>query len=143
MKILNIPGWNYYRSDKYESLNPDKCGKWMHFFKQEDLKIVESICKSAIENNIVECCKHTDKTVIKSIKTGVACFYLECDDIERHRKVITFFLENDLIARTKSGKLYNISFKKDSQTKNGEYGSMFKSDIRLENFIDLNTGEWI
>lgn len=144
MKILNMYGWDWYSSDKYEGFNHDKCGKWMYFFKKEDIEFVTEICKCAIENNIVKHCKHTDKIAfIRANMQGVACFYLEYDDIETHRKVITFFLENDLIKRTKAGKLHNISFKMDSQTKNGEYGSEFKSNIRLENFIDLNTGEWI
>lgn len=49
--------------------------------------------------------KHSDA------EEGVACFYLECDDTETHKKVIQFFLDNDIIQKAKSRKLYNISFK--------------------------------
>ena len=67
---------------------------------------------------------------------------LECDDMESHKKVIQFFLDNDMIQKTKTGKLYNISFKLDDQTRAGEYGDMIQSEINLEQFLDLYTGEW-
>ena len=53
-----------------------------------------------------------------------------------------FMLENNLIQKTKAGKLFNISFKLDDQTRAGEYGADFKSEIKLADFIDLYTGEW-
>lgn len=56
---------------------------------------------------------------------------------------INYFIENGLIRRTKAGKLYNISFKLDSQTLDGQYGSDFQSEIKLANFVNLETGEWI
>ena len=51
-------------------------------------------------------------------------------------------MENNLIQKTKAGKLFNISFKLDDQTRAGEYGADFKSEIKLADFIDLYTGEW-
>lgn len=36
------------------------------------------------------------------------------DDIDGHRRDIEFFLKNNLIRKTKKGKLYNISFKNDT-----------------------------
>ena len=48
-----------------------------------------------------------------------------------------------MIQRTKKGKLYNISFKLDNQTRAGEYGKAFKSSIKLSNFINLDTEECI
>ena len=54
-----------------------------------------------------------------------------------------FMMDNELILKTKTGRLYNISFKFDDQTRAGEYGADFKGVIKLAQFIDLNTGEWI
>ena len=48
-----------------------------------------------------------------------------------------------MIKKTKSGKLYNIGFKYDSQTRNCEYGDDFKAEIKLEQFVDLNTGKML
>lgn len=102
-----------------------------------DRQFVEKICREAIEQNIVEECKHSNAD------DGVSCFYLNDDDLEGHRRVIEFFIKNDLIRKTKKGKLYNISFKHDAQTLAGEYGDDYHSDIKLEEFVNLETGEWI
>ena len=53
-------------------------------------------------------------------------------------------LENGLIRKTKTGKLYNISFKFDSETFAGKYkGNGFSGKIKLADFVDLETGEFI
>lgn len=65
------------------------------------------------------------------------------DDDEAHRRVIAFMLEQDLIRRTKSGKLFNIGFKLDDQTRARVYEAAFKAQIRLGDFIDLESGEFL
>lgn len=53
-------------------------------------------------------------------------------------------LDNGLVRKTKSGKLYNISFKYDAETYAGKYkGSGFAGKIKLADFVDLETGEFI
>lgn len=133
MKVIEKFGWVYYMGDDSE-LDSEKVGKWMYFFNNR--KAVQHVCADAVEQGVVVESKHSNNS------EGVACFYLNCDDLEGHKKVISYFLENDLIPRTKKGKLYNISFKRDEQTLLNEYGSTFKSEIKLEKFIDLITGEW-
>lgn len=132
MEIRNIGPWTYYLGEDY-GLDEDKCGKWMYFFNNKNY--ISKICKEAIKNNIVKQCKHTNE------EEGVSCFYLDCDDIEGHKKVLRYFLKNNLIKRTKNGRLCNISFKLDEQTKLGQYGDNYKSDIKLDKFVDLKTGE--
>ena len=135
MQIIRQFGWVYYVGETANQLDEQKCGKWMYFFG--DRQFVEKICREAIEQNIVEECKHSNAD------DGVSCFYLNDDDLEGHRRVIEFFIKNDLIRKTKKGKLYNISFKHDTQTLAGEYGDDYHSDIKLEEFVNLETGEWI
>lgn len=48
-----------------------------------------------------------------------------------------------MIQKTKSGRFYNISFKLDAQTRAGEYGEGYNGNIKLEQFLDLQTGEWL
>lgn len=112
-----------------------KIGKWMYFF--DDKSFAASICKEAIEKNIVVKAKHSNE------EKGVACFYLNCDEMEAHKKVIGYFIQRNLIRKTKKGKYHNISFKLDGQTRAGEYGETFVPSIRLNQFIDLESGEWI
>lgn len=135
MKTLNLRGYIFYISDNWTNHNTEKIGKWMYFFNNKDF--ISKICKKAIEENIVDTCKHTNDN------DGVACFYIEYDNLNAHRKVINFFLENNLIPKTKKGRYYDISFKTDEQTLNGEYGNDFKAKMKLHQFIDLKNGKWI
>lgn len=134
MEIIQSRGWVFYIKEGTE-FDDTKVGKWMYFFKDRDF--VSGLCKKAVEDGIVSEAKHSDQA------DGVACFYLNCDDTEGHKRVISYFLEKDIIQKTKSGRLYNISFKLDTQTLAGEYGDDFKSNITLSDFIDLNTKEWL
>lgn len=148
MKIKENIAWVFYLNENI-SLDENKCGKWMYFFKSsDDIERINELCSNAVEQGIVDEAKHTNPDSFGlnphgSADSGVCCFYLNCDDIERHKKILTYFLENNMIQRTKKGKLYNISFKLDNQTRSGEYGEEFQSSIKLSNFINLDTGEWI
>ena len=138
--MLNINGWFYYSSGKEDRLDPRRCGKWMYFF--DDQSFAQKICEKAIEERACYECKCTDME-IEHPKSGVICFYLNGDDIENHKRVIRFMIDNQLIRKTKKGRYYNMSFNFDDQTRAGEYGDNFEGKIKLEDFIDLDTGEWI
>lgn len=142
MEKRNIFGWVYY-FNKEEKHDPQKVGKWMFFFNKNEVEKVDEICKKAVEEEVVSTCKYTDVNTLSFKRDGVCCFYLHYDDEVAHKKVIKYFLEKNLIQKTKTGKLYNISFKKDTQTRASEYGDDFSSEIKLEQFINLYTGEWI
>ena len=132
-------GWYYYLSEEEKKLNKEKCGKWMHFFTDQEFAI--DICRKAIEENVCYECKCSDLAL--QGESGVICFYLNGDDIENHKRVIEFMLNNNLIRKTKAGRFYNESFKFDNQTRAHEYGANFEGKLKLEDFIDLYTGEWI
>ena len=134
MKIVENFQWVYYITDTTQFI-PEKVGKWMYFFNNKDF--VSKVCEEAVYKSIVSESKHNNA------ETGVACFYLNYDDIDSHRKIISYFIKNNLIQRTKTGRFYDISFKLDEQTRVGEYGEQFHSNIKLSKFINLDTGEWI
>ena len=131
---VSAGGWVFYIGEDAESLG-DKCGKWMYFFN--DRSFAEKICRQAVEQGVVTESKHSDAD------NGVCCFYINGDDAAAHQRLIQFFLDNDLIRKKKDGGLYNISFKFDTQTRAGEYGEEFDSHIKLEQFVDLNTGKML
>ena len=106
----------------------------MYFFKDNDF--AAKICEKAVADGVVAEAKHSNAP------DGVCCFYLHFDDKKAHKRCITYFLENGLIRKTKLGKLYNISFKLDDQTRIGEYGDGYVSEIKLANFVNLETGDW-
>ncbi len=148
MKIQEDIAWIYYIGDT-SKLIKDKVGKWMIFFKMSDnIEHIKKLCSDAVEQGIVAEVKHTNPQSIGlnpygTPDSGVCCFYLNCDDLEGHKKVLSYFINNNMINRTKSGRLYNLSFKLDSQTRAKEYGEDFNSNIKLSNYINLDTEEWI
>lgn len=141
MDIKHLGGWVYYVEGQ-SHLKDDTAGKWMFFFEPGD-ETPAKLCQKAVESGVVGIAKHTDDDVAKLKGSGVTCFYLNIDDRDAHKKVINFFLEHNLIQKTKTGKLYNISFKLNNQTRAGEYGNDFKSKLTLDQLVDLHTGEWI
>lgn len=148
MEVIQSIAWDCYKIDNCQDFDKEKVGKWMYFFEKKDLETVSNICKAAIERNIVKYCKHNNKFGCENSphgngNSGVACFYLHFDDIHTHKKIIEFFLENNLIKKTKAGKLYNISFKLNKQTRSNQYGTSFNGTIRLSDFINLESGTWI
>lgn len=136
MRVVINPAWVFYVNEEAAAeFDENKVGKWMYFFG--DREYAERICKQAVEDGVVAESKHSNAS------EGVCCFYLNCDDMEAHKRTINYFIENGLIRKTKAGKLYNISFKFDRQTLDGQYGSDFHSEIKLANFVNLETGEWL
>ena len=133
-------GWFWYESNEKSKLEECKCGKWMYFFDNQLL--AQQMCEKAISEHACHACKCTDMET-KEVTTGVLCFYLNGDDIENHKRIIQFMLDNGLISKTKSGRYYNISFKFDDQTRAGEYGANFEGVLKLDQFIDLKSGAWI
>ena len=138
MKEERALGWYWFGTEEKYKFDKEKCGKWMHFFKDQDFAI--SICRKAIEERACYECKCSDLAL--QGEKGVICFFLNGDDLDNHKRVIEFMLKNDLIQKTKTGRLFNISFKFDSQTRAQEYGADFEGKIKLAEFINLNTGEW-
>ena len=134
MKILHTPGWIYYYSENQTNQNPEKTGKWM--FDINDINEASKLCSMAVESGIVQTAKHGSPFGLKAL------FYADYDDLEAHKKIITFFLEHDLIPRTRNGRLFNISFKLDSQTRQGQYGENYHPFLTLDHFLDLDTGKW-
>lgn len=137
MKIISNLAWVHYFADTSTSLDNEKCGKWMYFFK--DFKFASTLCQNAVSNGIVVEAKHSNAA------EGVCCFYLNGDDKAGHKRVIDFFLKNNLVGKTKTGKFFNIPFKFDKQTRRGEYKEFgnFKPRIRLSDYLNLATGEFL
>lgn len=143
MKESYIVGWYCFFSEVDSKLVPEKSGKWTCFFKDQEYAI--SICRKAIEEGVCDECKCRDISILDltDYNNGVICFYLNSDDIQNHKRILEFMIHNNLIRRTKTGRLYNISFKYDYQTRAGEYGDEFMPKLSLDRFVDLNTGKWI
>lgn len=140
MQINKDLFWTYYMDDDVE-LDPLKVGKWMLFFNfNEQRTFFDKICEDVVIKKILQQTKCSSRPNPQG--QGVAIFYLHIDDKNTHKKIITYFIENNLIKETKAGKFYNLSFKLDNQTRAGEYGDDFKAQLKLEEIINLSTGEF-
>lgn len=141
--IQNFGGWDWYFTFPDTSIsapmsNRHNSGKWMYFFQDKQGRtFANEMCDLAVGQGIVQEAKASAKD------EGVACFYIDGTDIAAHQRVIQFFLDHDMIRRTKAGKLYNISFKFDQQTRGGQYGTDFAAQIKLDQFVNLETGEML
>ena len=133
-------GWIYFASEDIDQLDDEKSGKWMHWFKDQAFAV--EICRKAMSEGVCIECKCLDLSATKATK-GVICFYANGDDVKAHKRIITFMLKNDLIPKTNENRLFNISFKFDSQTRAGEYGKTFESKLSLDQFVDLHSHKWV
>ena len=132
---LDMIAWVVYFDPDKKKCDKEKAGKWiLHIYNSE---FGDKICQKAVDEGIVAQAKHSNA------ESGVCCFYVEYDDNAAHKRCIKFFLDNDLIRKTKTGRLYNISYKLDEQTRNNEYGNDFKAEIKLADFLDPVTREWL
>ena len=100
---------------------------------------------AVLDGVVIEVKYSSPETAIEAgSKQDVYCFCLNGNDRKGHKRILSYMLDNGLVRRTKSGKLYNISFKFDSETYAGKYkGSGFSGKIKLADFVDLETGEFI
>ena len=107
---------------------------------------MDDIVGTAVLNGVVAEAKFSnpETLIVAGQKNGVCCLYLNGNDREGRKRVLRYMLDNGQIRKTKSGGLYNISFKYDSQTYAGKYkGSGFTGEIKLADFVDLKTGEFV
>jgi len=127
--IIENPAWIiYYNSEKknYE----DIVGKFLTFNKKPIPERTIGLIKKAIEDGICDEIKHsnTESGYVNPHSNDqneyVICWY-SSDDKEKLHRLTRFLVDNDLVMKTKVGKLYNISFKYDDQTKNNCYGENF------------------
>lgn len=145
IKRIDYDEWTFYINiHKTDELTDKNCGKWLYFFNsgKDDLKFVEKICKKAIREKVVIEVKHTREFITYFRKSGVCCFYCNIDDVVTHKKIIEFFMRNDMIQRKANGEYYNIAYKYEEQSDNNEYTPNFIAKIYLSMFIDLKTGQW-
>lgn len=140
MEVIERGSWVFYVDPSYEDLDPDRTGKWLVPF--DDIDIMAEACEDAVEGGVVSEAKHS-ATPDASEHGGICCLYLHGDDEEGHEEVIAFLLGRGLVPRDGSGRLIDIPFKYDWQTRAGLYDDDFVPELTLGDLVDLGTGEWL
>ena len=78
---------------------------------------MDHIAGTAVLDGVVVEVKYSspETAIVAGSKQGVYRFYLNGNDREGHKRILNYMLDNGLVRRTKSSKLYNISIKYDSK----------------------------
>ncbi|QAS52794.1 hypothetical protein [Halobacillus litoralis] len=143
-------GWCFYGINTVHSpafKETDNVGKFMTYGKGDISNEMQELILKAIKQGITPLIKHTDLNTIglnPNSKDGSwVIIWYSTDEEKDLRSLAQFLIKHGLVPKTKAGRYYNIPFKYDKQTRNGEYGEQFKSSISLGDLIDLNTGEFL
>ncbi|MGG3912212.1 hypothetical protein [Peribacillus simplex] len=144
-----VGGWCYYGINTAQSpafKETDNVGKFMTFRQGDFSNEMQELILKAIKQGITPLIKHTDLDTLdfnpRSKDGSWVIVWYSTDEEKALKGLAKFLIDHGLVAKTKSGRYYNIPFKYDKQTRNGEYGEQFKSSISLKDLIDLNTGKF-
>ncbi|MRB30586.1 hypothetical protein COD76_28005 [Bacillus cereus] len=138
-------GWCWYGS--YTFKETDNVGKFMTFVKDDISDELQELILQAIKRDVTPFVKHTNPGILKPFNPyakdrTLAVIWYSTDEEKALKNLAKFLIDNGLVPKTKAGKYYNIPFKYDEQTRNGEYGEQFKASISLKDLMDLTTGEF-
>ena len=133
--------WRFYIDPEAAArLSDDECGKWMVFFT--DAEKASSICEDAVASGAVAEAKHSTALSVSLSRDGrgVMCLYVNGGDAEGQAKAVRFLVDRGLVRKAKSGKLCDMPFKYDWQTRMNMYGKGFHPFLHLSDLVDLETG---
>lgn len=133
-EVITDGYWAHIFSLKYSRI--EHPGKWMYYTKPGDFESAFKLCENAVKLGVCTEAKCSEFT-------NVCCFYCEATDYSQHKSIISYFIENNMIRKTKDGRYYNISYKLDEQTYANEYGDKYVPCLKLGDIIDLYTGEFL
>ncbi|HDR7764815.1 MULTISPECIES: hypothetical protein [Bacillus cereus group] len=135
-------GWCWYGTNTFKET--DNVGKFMTFVQDDISNELQELILKAIKQGVTSFVKHTDPDMLAfnphAKNRSLAIIWYSTDEEKALKGVAKFLINHELVPKTKAGKYYNISFKYDEQTRNGEYGEQFKPSISLKDLMDLNTG---
>ncbi|MDQ0481060.1 hypothetical protein [Guptibacillus hwajinpoensis] len=137
-------GWCWYGANTFKKT--DSVGKFMTFVQEDISNEMQELILKAIKQDVTPLVKHTNPDTLASnpyVRDGsLAVIWYSTDEEKALKGLAKFLIVHGLVPKTKAGKYYNISFKYDEQTRNGEYGEEFKPAISLKDLMDLNSGEF-
>lgn len=134
--------WIVYANESAPKIAPGRGGKWICFFERDEEEAANETAQAAVETGVV-----SEALVPRDCETGkydsiACCLHIDAADLQAHRRVIQFMLENSLIKKSRTGSYYNNSFKFDKA--GGRGGNDYHTPtIKLADFIDLRTGEFL
>ena len=140
---FNIPGWNYFVSDKVKSEDIN-IGEWVVPVKNFSESRLDELCTAAIEQGITGCCKHTEGLyeLFNGSDNGslTICFYTSFGDVSAHKRLFRFLIDNGLIEKDGKG-FRDINYIMYPQKE--KECNLYPPIQKLSDFIELETGKAI
>ena len=134
--------WVVYANESAPKIAPGRSGKWICFFERGEEETAHEIAQAAVETGVVSEALVPSDNESSQYDSVACCLRIDAADLRAHRRVIKFMLENDLIKKARTGSYYNASFKFD-EAKGHARGVYYTPTIKLADFIDLRTGEFL
>lgn len=79
---------------RIHDIDPVQCGKWMFFFSPFKTALMDDIVGTAVLDGVVVEAKYSnpETLIVAGSKQGVCCFYLNGNDRESHKRVLSYML---------------------------------------------------
>ena len=134
--------WVVYANESVPKIAPGRSGKWICFFERGEEETANETAQVAVETGVVSEALVPKDCEASKYDSIACCLRIDAADLQAHKRVIRFMLENNLIKKSKTGSYYNNSFKFD-KTKGHGKDEYYTPTIKLADFIDLRTGEFL
>ena len=137
IEIYDLASWTFVERD---SVIQDFDGFWQIYAPKEFTEELIQYLADAISDGALESCR-----VDTSYQLDTTVCLLHCNSKDRNamKDILKYLMATNKIPKTKAGKLYNISYKFNAQSQAGLTGDKFVALIKLEDFVDLYTGEFL
>mgnify|MGYP001742377701 FL=1 len=137
IEIYDLANWTFVERDP---VIQEFDGFWQIYapkeFTEELIQyLADAISDGALESGRVDTSYQRDTTV---------CL-LHCLSTDRNmmKRVLRYMIDTNKVQKTKSGRLYNISYKFNAQSQASLTGDKFVALIKLEDYVDLHTGKFL
>lgn len=137
IEIFDLMNWTFVELNPHYS---EFDGFWQIYAPNEFTEdliqyLVDAITADALESGRVDTSYQRESTV---------CL-LHCNSKDRNamKDILKYLMTTNKIPKTQAGKLYNISYKFNAQSQAGLTGDKFVALIKLEDYVDLHTGEFL
>ena len=137
IEVFDFMNWTFVELNPHYS---EFDGFWQIYAPNEFTEdliqyLVDAIEYGALDSGRVDTSYQRESTV---------CL-LHCNSKDRNamKDILKYLLATNKIPKTQAGKLYNISYKFNAQSQAGLTGDRFVALIKLEDYVDLYTGEFL
>lgn len=137
IEIYDLASWTFVELNPHYS---EFDGFWQIYAPNEFTEdliqyLVDAITADALESGRVDTSYQRESTV--------CLLHCNSKDHNAMKDILKHLIATNKIPKTQAGKLYNISYKFNAQSQAGLTGDKFVALIKLEDFVDLYTGEFL